>query len=166
VAAEHERSAKWPFAVQREAAPLVALLDGDAERRWFWRGVGRSFATLAAQSEIAVRWGRLDAEHPTDVLRGFERFGPDAAAVCEGAGFQLGLRASPYQLPEQALLARTAVVPERLRDVLVRAVGWGYRVRFVEDEFFVPSELSFEKCLPEGVRGAFRAGLEGTQGPP
>jgi hypothetical protein len=99
-------------------------------------------------------------------LRGLEHYGASAVAVCEGFGFQLGLRASPYQPPEQALLARTAVVPERLREVLVRAVGWGYRVRFVEDEYFVPSELSFEDRLPEGVRGAFRAGLAHAGGPP
>jgi len=163
---ERERVALWPGAIVREAEPFVALLDGDDERRWFWRGVGRTLARGAAQSEISVRWGRLDAAHPTEVLRGLERFGENAVAVCEGAGFQLGLRTSPYQPPEQALLARTAVVPQRLRDVLMGAVGWGYRVRFVEDEYFVPSELSFETRLPEGVRGAFRAGLAHAGGPP
>jgi hypothetical protein len=166
VTQESQRSADWPEAILRAAAPHVALLESDDERRWFWRGVGRTLATVTAQSEIAVRWGRLSAEHPTDVLRGLEHYGAGAVAVCEGFGFQLGLRASPYQPPEQALLARTAVVPERLREVLVRAVGWGYRVRFVEDEYFVPSELSFEDRLPEGVRGAFRAGLAHAGGPP
>jgi hypothetical protein len=157
---------QWPAAIAREAEPFVACTASAAERRWFWRGVGRTLATSGVAFEVQVRWGRADASAPSDLLRGLERFGEDATAVCEGLGFQLGLRASPYQPPEPALLARSHLVAPRLRQVLARAVGWGYRVRFVEDAFRVPVELSFERVLPSGVREAFRAGLADQAGPP
>ncbi|MEZ5979265.1 MAG: glycosyltransferase family 39 protein [Planctomycetota bacterium] len=145
----------------------VAATDA-AERRWFMRGVGRTLGHRAVEYEGYARRDakRFPRARVADLFRALEWFGADAPAVAEGLGFFVGLRATPYDRIQTDTLRSTTALSPTLVEPLYRGFGWGYRVRFREDGYFVPTGTAIEELLPEHGRSAFREGLAWQGGPP
>jgi hypothetical protein len=151
-----ERAAGAPAAALAELAPLA-----EDELRWVLRGAG-SGAMMRAIAETFRRArfedpGRGTFDDLSALTAGLAPAQRDA--LVEGLGFTLGLRLTRYQPTLLRALDDSRDVPDELAAVFYRAMGDGYRMRFLESAYGGPVELSIEPLLPERARAPFREGL-------
>ena len=146
-------------------APLDQVLALPVESdglRWVLRAIGaertRDHIARSTRPGANPRRGSTmfaNLEEQTAALEPWQR-----EALLEGLGFQLGLRLTPYQPTLLRVLTETATLADELAPTYYRAMGTGYRLRFLEAEYRVPEALSIERHLSERARRPFREGLD------
>lgn len=150
-------------------AELPALGLAPDEQRWLLRGTGvqllrNHIARSTRQEAAAARRGVAPAHAPAALFARLgdelERLDPAAReALLEGLGFQVGLRLTVYQPVLLRVVEETEVLAPVHAAVLDRAMGVGFRMRFLEADYRLPERLSIEAHLSERARAPFRAGL-------
>jgi hypothetical protein len=140
----------------------TAQLD-DAALRWFLRGVGRRLSTLQGSAVItAFNRGHAPPEATARaVFRALARLPPEAsAALVEGLGFQFGLRLTRYERGARTTLEAIDELPDAQRARWLVALGWGFRMRFVEADFDPGGHFSIAELFKDADWAFVATGLQ------
>ena len=115
---------------------------------WVLRGFGAAL--------IASWWSQ--GTEADGILR---ELPPDAGRyVAQGMGFWLGNRLSPYSHQLLKIHKRFLRFPApQLEEAYFRALGWGYRTRYIEEGYSPPIRLKIESRMSVEQHKSFRSGL-------
>ncbi len=89
----------------------------------------------------------------------------EAALALQGAGFSWGQMAEPYRRNVGDIVLLDLPLAGAQLEAFYVGVGWGYRMRYFEEDYEPPKRVRFETQIPAEGRAAFRRGLAWS-GPP
>lgn len=136
--------------------------EGDA-CDWFLRGVGRQLTQQQGGGVKRMEIAKPDEDETKPVDFGFDLLrklpAPYRGPALEGMGFQLGMRATPYERLLMTIMRAAEKLAPQFYDRYYVGFGWGFRSRFVESSFDPTAPLTIEAVIGPRAAGPFRRGL-------